>query len=98
MTLPTTTDSLLALAARDTLAAPPGIAFVVTLEDGIMFITQPAIAGGDKHPLLLQTGTTFAPGGTEAPVTMTFVPDASGQVAELIVRQGGNERKMRKVR
>ena len=76
----------------------PGVVFVVTLENGILFIKQPALAGGSKFPLLLKSGTTFAPGNTEAPVTMTFVPDSSGQVVELIMRQGGNERKTKKVR
>lgn len=76
----------------------PGMVFVVTLENGILFIQQPTLVGGDKHPLLLKSGTTFAPGNTEGTVTMTFVSDSSGQVVEMIMRQSGNERKLKKVR
>ena len=47
----------------------PGTAFVVTLENGILFITQPARIGGAKNPLFLKSGTTFTPGTGEATVT-----------------------------
>ncbi len=77
----------------------PGAAFVVTLENGILFITQPALFGGAKNPLFLKSGTTFAVGSSASLVTWTFVSDSSGQVVETILRQNGSsDRKLKKVR
>jgi D-alanyl-D-alanine carboxypeptidase len=77
--------------------AVPGIVFTVTLENGILFNTPPARTGNPKQYLVLKSGTTFAPGGSES-VTLTFVLDANGEVTGFVARSSGTERTLRKIK
>ena len=73
-----------------------GMAFTVSLEDGVLYIKPPG--SGSRQVLWHKSGTSFGVGGVESPATATFVSDASGVVTELNTRQGSTERTMKKVR
>jgi hypothetical protein len=78
--------------------ARPGLAFVVTLENGILYVTPPMAMGGSKQLLVLKSGMTYAVGSGESSVTVTFMVDASDQVTGMVTRQNGTERNMRKIK
>ena len=71
----------------------PGRGLTVTLEGGSLY---GATSSGGKRKLALASGTTYAVEGS--PMTVTFTLDPDGRVAGLVMRQGGNERTMPKVR
>lgn len=77
--------------------AVPGVAFTVTLENGILFNTPPARLGTPKRFLVHKSGTTFGQGGNES-VTLTFVVDANGEVTGFVARSNGSERTLRKIK
>jgi hypothetical protein len=71
-----------------------GSVFVVTFEDGNLYVTPPA---GTRQQLFLKSGTTYALGNREATTTVTFNIDASG-VTGFTARQNGVDRELRKVK
>lgn len=71
----------------------PGRGLTITLEGGSLY---GATSSGSRRKLALASGTTYAVEGS--PMTVTFTLDADGRVGGLVMRQGGNERTMPKVR
>ena len=67
----------------------------VTYEDGKLEIIQPS---GTKAPMFLKSGTTYAVGGPQGDLIITFRVDASGAVTGLGVKEGRFERELRKVK
>jgi hypothetical protein len=68
--------------------------FIVTFEDGNLYVTPPA---GAKQQLFLKSGTTYALGKPDGGTLVTFMVDASG-VTGFTVRQNGVDRELRKVK
>jgi CubicO group peptidase (beta-lactamase class C family) len=78
--------------------AVPGVAFTITLENGILFNTPPARLGSSRQYLVHKSGTSFHPGGNES-MTLTFVVDSNGEVTGFVARGGnGSERTLRKIK
>lgn len=73
----------------------PGRALKITLEDGHL---RSEIAGGARQPLVHVAGETFAVGRADAPTTLTFTVGASGRATALVMREGGGERTLPRVR
>ena len=71
-----------------------GNVFIVTFEDGNLYVTPPA---GAKQQLFLKSGTTYALGKPDGGTLVTFMVDASG-VTGFTVRQNGVDRELRKVK
>ena len=71
-----------------------GNVFIVTFEDGNLYVKPPA---GAKQQLFLKTGTTYALGKPDGSTLVTFMVDASG-VTGFTVRQNGVDRELRKVK
>jgi hypothetical protein len=71
----------------------PGRTLVVTLENGRLHGQPP---GGEKRSLTHVSGTTFAADGSQ--VTLTFTLGADGRATAAVMRQGGRERTLQKVR
>ena len=72
-----------------------GRVFMVTFEDGNLYVTPPG--GGAKQQLFLKSGTSYAMGGLESTTTVTFNVDASG-VTGFTARQNGVDRELRKLK
>ena len=72
-----------------------GRVFMVTFEDGTLYVTPPG--GGAKQQLFLKSGTSYALGGLESTTTITFNVDASG-VTGFTARQNGVDRELRKLK
>jgi CubicO group peptidase (beta-lactamase class C family) len=66
----------------------------VTVENGRIFL-QPT--GQTKEELFPESETTFFP-IVQAGMRITFVKDAEGKVTELVLRQGNQERKAKKIK
>ena len=71
----------------------PGRTLTVTLEGGRLHGQPP---GGEKRALTFVSGTTFSADGSQ--VTLTFVLGADGGATAAVMRQGGRERTLPKVR
>jgi D-alanyl-D-alanine carboxypeptidase len=72
-----------------------GRVFIVTFEDGQLYVTPP---GGAKTPLLLLSGATHALGSRESATKVTFKLDESGGVSGFTVNQNGTDRELRKIK
>ncbi|GLC23782.1 serine hydrolase domain-containing protein [Roseisolibacter agri] len=72
-----------------------GRLFIVTFEDGSLYVTP---TGGARQPLVLQSGTTYTLGGPQSTTTVTFRVDASGVVTGFVARSNGVDRELRKIR
>lgn len=69
--------------------------FRVDWEDGAFVLTTP---GGEKSPLVHQSGATYAVTAGPASTTVTFLADAEGRVVGFLARQAdGPERRLRKI-
>lgn len=73
----------------------PGRGISITLEDGQLH-GQPT--GSPKRPLVHVSGSTFAVGRADGPVTVTFTLGADGRATAMVMRQNGNERTLPRVR
>ena len=71
----------------------PGRTLAVTLESGRLHGQPP---GGEKRSLTHVSGTTFSADGSQ--VTLTFTLGADGRATAAVMRQGGRERTLPKVR
>lgn len=69
--------------------------FMVTFEDGNLYVTPP---GGSRQQLFLQSGTTYTMGSPQSTTTVTFTVDADGVVTGFTARQNGVDRELRKVK
>lgn len=76
----------------------PGLSFVISLENGVLYVTPPAVAAGAKTYLVLTSGSTFTIGSGDGATTVTFVRGANGRVTEMLTRDGGTERTARRIR
>ena len=72
-----------------------GRAFIVTFEDGNLYVTPP---GGTRQQLFLQSGTTYKVGNLQSTTTVTFRVDDDGAVTGLTARADGGTRELRKVK
>jgi hypothetical protein len=72
-----------------------GRAFIVTFEDGNLYVTPP---GGTRQQLFLQSGTTYKMGNPQSTTTVTFRVDDDGAVTGLTARADGGARELRKVK
>ncbi|HKG91121.1 MAG TPA: serine hydrolase [Gemmatimonadaceae bacterium] len=72
-----------------------GRTFIVTFEDGNLYVTPPR---GSRQQLLLQSGTTYTLGSPGGSTTVTFRVDADGVVTGFTVRDNGVDRELRKVK
>ncbi len=55
--------------------------------------------GGDKLPLVHQSGASYALGSAGSTTTVTFLADAEGRVVGFLARQAGApDRRLRKIR
>ena len=75
--------------------AREGRGITITVENGKLY-GEPT--GNPKRELTLQSGTTFTVAGTSSPMTVTFVIGDDGRPTEMVMRQGGGERRLRKAR
>ena len=75
--------------------ARAGRGITITIEDGKLY-GEPT--GNPRRELVLQSGTTYTVAGTSSPMTVTFVLGGDGRVTEMVMRQGGGERRFPKVR
>ena len=73
----------------------PGRSVAITLENGQLH-GQPT--NNPKRPLVHIVGTNFGVGGTDAPVTVTFVLDADGRATTMVMKQNGRERTLTRVK
>ena len=71
----------------------PGRTLAITLENGRLHGQPP---GGEKRALTHASGTTFAAEGS--PITLEFTLGADGRATAAVMRQGGRERTLTKVR
>ena len=71
----------------------PGRALAVTLENGRLHGQPP---GGEKRALTHVSGTTFAAEGSQ--ITLEFTLAGDGRATAAVMRQGGRERTLQKVR
>ena len=72
----------------------PGRTLTVTLENGRLH--GQTSGGGSKLPLTHVSGATFATEGR--PITLTFTLDADGRATALVMKQGGGERTLTRVK
>lgn len=72
----------------------PGGVATITVENGRLFVQPP---GQPKEELFPESETTFFLAVPGVP-GVTFAKDAEGKVTELILRQGTQERKAKKVK
>jgi D-alanyl-D-alanine carboxypeptidase len=72
-----------------------GNVFHVTFEGGSFHIAQGDRAG---QPLVHEAGATFAVGRAGSTTTTTFLANADGEVVGMLIRLGGAERALRKIR
>lgn len=73
----------------------PGRVFRVDFEEGTFFLTPP---GGEKRPLVHQSGATYAVGSGSG-TAITFLADAEGRVVGFLAQAAGSpDRRLRKVR
>jgi CubicO group peptidase (beta-lactamase class C family) len=72
-----------------------GRVFMVTFEDGKLYVTPP---GGSRQQLFLQSGATYTMGSPESTTTVTFGVDGNGVVTGFTARQDGVDRELRKVK
>jgi D-alanyl-D-alanine carboxypeptidase len=69
--------------------------FKVDWEDGAFVLTTP---GGEKGPLVHQSGATYAVGRDGPATTVTFLADAEGRVVGFLAQQAGSpDRRLRKI-
>ena len=73
----------------------PGRILKVTLEDGHLYGEA---TGESKQRLVHASGETFAVGRADGPITLTFTVGANGRATALVMREGGSERTLPKVR
>lgn len=74
----------------------PGLVFRVDFEEGTFVVTTP---GGEKSPLVHQSGATYAVGSVGSGTTITFLADAEGRVVGFLARDAGSpDRRLRKIR
>ena len=73
-----------------------GRIFMVTFEDGELYVTPPRAPRGQR--LFLQSGTTYALGSPESTTTVTFRVDGDGVVTGFMARDNGVDRELRKVK
>src|SRR5215207_3581242 len=71
----------------------PGRTLAITLESGQLHGQPP---GGGKRALTHVSGTTFSADGSQ--ITLTFSLGADGRATAAVMRQGGSERTLPKVR
>jgi CubicO group peptidase (beta-lactamase class C family) len=71
----------------------PGRTLAITLENGRLHGQPP---GGEKRALTHVAGTTYSADGTQ--LTLTFTLGADGRATGAVMRQGGRERTLTKVR
>ena len=70
--------------------------FRVDFEQGAFVLTPP---GGDKMPLVHQSGASYGLGSADATTVVTFLADAEGRVIAILARDANSpERRLRKVR
>lgn len=72
-----------------------GRVFIVTFEDGTLYLTPPR---GDAQQLFPKSGTTYAMGGAGSTTTVTFNVDSDGAVTGFTARSDEGERELRKVK
>ncbi|HZI29047.1 MAG TPA: serine hydrolase domain-containing protein [Gemmatimonadaceae bacterium] len=72
-----------------------GRLFIVTFEDGKLFVTPP---GSSPQQLFLQSGTAYTLGSPESTTIVTFRVAADGVVTGFTARQNGVDRELRKVK
>ena len=72
-----------------------GRIFLVTFEDGNLYVTPP---GGSRQQLFLQSGTTYTLGSPASTTTVMFRTDGDGVVTGFTVRDNGVDRELRKVK
>ena len=73
-----------------------GRLFIVTFEDGALYVTPPG--GSRAQQLFLQSGTTYALGSPQSTTTVTFRVDADGVVTGFMARDKGVDRELLKVK
>ena len=73
----------------------PDRSLKITLEDGHLQSEQ---TGSAKQPLVPVSGTTFAVGRADGPMTLAFTVGANGRATAVVLRENGNERTLPKVR
>ena len=71
----------------------PGLAFVVTVENGRLFLQPP---GQGKMPVYPSSPTDFFVKG--APLEVTFVKNAEGKVTHMVLHEGGDDMLVKKVK
>ena len=77
-------------------AMGPDAAFRVGFDEDALVLTPP---GGEKTPLVHESGATFAIGGPDSGTTITFLADADGRVVGFLAKSSGSpDRRLRKVR
>jgi hypothetical protein len=69
--------------------------FIVTFEDGNLYVTTP---GGKRQQLFLKSGTTYTLGSAASTTTVTFRVDADGVVTGFTARDNGVDRELRKLK
>jgi hypothetical protein len=73
--------------------AAPGRILTILAEDDTLYGET---GTGDRKKLIHQSGTTYAAEGTG--MTLTFTLGADGRATAVVLRQGGNERTLPRVR
>ncbi len=73
----------------------PGRTVTVTLEGGVLH-GEPT--GNPKRVLVHLSGSTFAVGQANGPITVTFTLGADGRATAMVMRQNGTERTLPRVR
>jgi CubicO group peptidase (beta-lactamase class C family) len=77
-------------------ALSPRSVFKVDWEEGAFVLTTP---GGEKSPLVHQSGATYAVGSVGSGTAITFLADAQGRVVGFLAQAAGSpDRRLRKVR
>jgi len=72
-----------------------GRVFIVTFEDGKLYVTPP---NGDPQQLFVQSGTTYTMGAPQGTTTVTFRVNANGVVTGFMARSDGIDREVTKVK
>jgi hypothetical protein len=73
-----------------------GRMFIVSFEDGKLWVTPPG--GGGKQQLFLQSGTSYKLGSPEGDTTVIFKVDADGIVTGFVARAPNGDRELKKVK
>lgn len=77
-------------------ALSPRSVFRVAFEEGTFVLTTP---GGEKSPLVHESGATYRMGSAGSGTTITFLADAEGRVVGFLARdEGSPDRRLRKIR